>query len=412
MQPKETELFDVNKIREDFPILKTLVRGNQLSYFDNAATTQKPQSVIDAITNYYSTENSNIHRGVHYLSEMATQKYENSRLKIKDYINALSACELVFTRGATESINLVAATYGRKNVKEGDEILISTMEHHSNIVPWQLLCQETGAKLKIIPITDSGEIIYEEFEKLLTEKTKIVSVVRTSNTLGTINPIEEIVKTAHNAGACVLVDCAQAMPHEKVDVQKLGCDFMVFSGHKIFGPTGIGVLYGKAELLEEMPPYQSGGDMIRSVTFEKTTFNDIPNKFEAGTPHIEGAIGLGAAIDYLRGIDFKGAIEHEQNLLAYATEKLNSIEGVKIIGNAKRKAAVVSFVMDNIHPHDIGTILDDDGIAIRTGHHCTQPLMLRYGVPATARASFAFYNTIEEIDRLAKSVEKVKKVLL
>lgn len=402
--------FDVEKVRADFPILKTMVNGKPLIYLDNAATAQKPFSVIDTVRDYYTSLNSNVHRGVHFLSEQATLAYEDSRLKVKEFINAMSACEIVFTRGTTEAINLVAYSFGKKYIKEGDEVIISAIEHHANIVPWQLMCEDRGAKLKVIPVNDEGELVIEELEKLITERTKLVSVVHISNSLGTINPVDEIVSIAHRHGVPVLVDGAQAVPHTRVDVQKMGCDFYVFSGHKLFGPTGIGILYGRAELLQEMPPYQSGGDMIRMVSFEKTIFNDIPNKFEAGTPNIAGSIGLGTAIDYLNHLDFEAAVAHESALLKYATERLSAIEGLRFIGTAKNKASVISFVLKDIHPHDIGTILDSDGVAIRTGHHCTQPVMQRYCVPATARASFAFYNTFAEVDALVESINKVIKV--
>lgn len=402
--------FDVERVRQDFPILQRLVNGKPLVYLDNAATTQKPYSVIDTVRDYYTMINSNVHRGVHYLSEQATLAYEDARLKIKEFLNAISACEIVFTRGATEAINLVAWTYGRTHIKEGDEVIISAMEHHANIVPWQLLCEEKKAKLRVIPITDDGELIMEEYDKLLNERTKFVSIVQISNSLGTVNPIREIIQKAHARNIPVLVDGAQGVAHVKVDVQELGCDFYVFSGHKLFGPTGIGILYGKAELLQDMPPYQTGGDMIRSVTFEKTIFNDIPNKFEAGTPNIAGAIGLGAAIDYMKYLKMDEVAKHEKELLKYATEKISEIDGVHLIGTAKNKASLISFVMDNVHPHDIGTILDSEGIAIRTGHHCCQPVMQRFCIPATARASFAFYNTKSEIDKLVYGIQKVIRV--
>ncbi|MGE5350500.1 MAG: SufS family cysteine desulfurase [Acidobacteriota bacterium] len=402
--------FDVERVRQDFPILHRLVNGKPLVYLDNAATTQKPYSVIDTVRDYYTMLNSNVHRGVHYLSEQSTLAYEDARLKIKEFLNAISACEIVFTRGATEAINLVAWTYGRTHIAEGDEIIISAMEHHANIVPWQLLCEEKKAKLRVIPITDEGELIMEEYDKLLNERTKFVSIVQISNSLGTVNPIREIIQKAHARNIPVLVDGAQGVAHVKVDVQELGCDFYVFSGHKLFGPTGIGILYGKAELLQDMPPYQTGGDMIRSVTFEKTIFNDIPNKFEAGTPNIAGAIGLGAAIDYMKYLKMDEVAKHEKELLNYATEKISEIDGVHLIGTAKNKASLISFVMDNVHPHDIGTILDSEGIAIRTGHHCCQPVMQRFCIPATARASFAFYNTKSEIDKLVYGIQKVIRV--
>lgn len=402
--------FDVERVRQDFPILQRLVNGKPLVYLDNAATTQKPYSVIDTVRDYYTMINSNVHRGVHYLSEQATLAYEDARLKIKEFLNAISACEIVFTRGATEAINLVAWTYGRTHIKEGDEVIISAMEHHANIVPWQLLCEEKKARLRVIPITDDGELIMEEYDKLLNERTKFVSIVQISNSLGTVNPIREIIQKAHARNIPVLVDGAQGVAHVKVDVQELGCDFYVFSGHKLFGPTGIGILYGKAELLQDMPPYQTGGDMIRSVTFEKTIFNDIPNKFEAGTPNIAGAIGLGAAIDYMKYLKMDEVAKHEKELLKYATEKISAVDGVHLIGTAKNKASLISFVMDNVHPHDIGTILDSEGIAIRTGHHCCQPVMQRFCIPATARASFAFYNTKSEIDKLVYGIQKVIRV--
>jgi cysteine desulfurase/selenocysteine lyase len=408
---KTERIFDVTALREDFPILQNKIGNKPLVYFDNAATTQKPYSVIEAEKNYYLNFNSNIHRGVHYLSEQATLAYENARLKIKEFVNALSACEIVFTRGATESINLVASSYGRTNIKEGDEIIISAMEHHANIVPWQMLCEEKKAVLRIIPMNNDGELILHEFQKLLNERTKFISIVQISNSLGTVNPVREIIEMAHQQKIPVLVDGSQAVPHIKIDVQQLDCDFYAFSGHKLFGPTGVGVLYGKAELLNSMPPYQTGGDMIRSVTFEKTIFNDIPNKFEAGTPNIAGNIAFGYAIDYLNKLDYKAIGRHENNLIDYGTKRLLEIEGLKIIGTAKEKAAVISFILENIHPHDIGTILDSEGIAIRTGHHCTQPVMQRFGIPATARASFAFYNTTDEIDRLIEAINKVIRVL-
>ncbi|MCX8054557.1 MAG: cysteine desulfurase [Ignavibacteria bacterium] len=398
------------EIRQDFPVLNRLVYGKPLVYLDNAATTQKPKCVISAISDYYLNYNSNIHRGVHRLSQEATDEYEKSRKFIKEFINANTASEIIFTRGTTEGINLVAHSFVRPRLKEGDEILITHMEHHSNIVPWQIVCEETGAQLRVVPINDAGELIFEEYEKMLTDKVKFVSVVYVSNSLGTINPIEEIIKKAHSKGIPVLVDAAQSIQHIKIDVRKLGCDFLVFSGHKIYGPTGIGVLYGKQIYLEKMSPYQGGGDMIKSVSFERTIYNDLPYKFEAGTPNIEGAIGLGKAIEYVSQIGFDFIIEHETQLLKYAQDKLSEIDGLKIIGNAARKASVVSFVLDNVHPHDVGTMLDVDGIAVRTGHHCTEPIMRRFEVPATTRASFAFYNTKQEIDVLAQSIQKVIKM--
>lgn len=403
-------VFNVEEVRKDFPILSKKVYGKPLVYLDNAATSQKPQSVIDAIDRYYTELNSNIHRGVHFLSQAATNEYENARVKIKNFINAASYKEIIFVRGATEGVNLVANSYGRKNIKEGDEIIISTMEHHSNIVPWQMLCEEKNAKLRVIPINDDGEIIIDEFKKLINEKTKFISVVHISNSLGTVNPVKEIIEIAHLHNIPILIDGAQAIHHVKVDVQELDCDFYVFSGHKIYGPTGIGILYGKEKLLEEMPPFMGGGDMIASVTFEKTTYNELPHKFEAGTPNIEGTIGLGAAIDYFSSIGIDKISAYEKELLEYATEKLKTINGLTIIGNAKNKSGVLSFVLDGVHPHDIGTILDYEGVAVRTGHHCTQPVMKRYNIPATARASFAFYNTKEEIDILEKAIYKVIEV--
>jgi cysteine desulfurase/selenocysteine lyase len=402
--------FDVARIREDFPILKEKIRGKDLVYLDNAATSQKPLSVIEAESRYYRTENSNIHRGVHRLSEQATADYEAAREKIRAFIGAAETSEVILVRGATEGINLVAATYGLKQLREGDEILISAMEHHSNIVPWQLLCGATGAKLKVIPMSDAGELQMAEFEKLLGPKTKILAITHVSNALGTINPIESMIARAHAAGAVVLVDGAQAAPHLSIDVTGLDCDFYVLSAHKIYGPTGVGVLYGKKKLLEAMPPYQGGGDMIASVSFEKTTYNVLPYKFEAGTPNIAGVIAFGAAIDYLSAIGLKQVSAYEDELLAYGTEKLSTIAGVRLIGTAKKKASVLSFVIEGIHPHDIGTILDQDGIAVRTGHHCAQPVMDRFGIPATARASLAFYNTRAELDALARGILRVKEI--
>ena len=402
--------LNVARIREDFPILAQRVHGKPLVYLDNAATSQKPQAVIDSLARYYSSQNANIHRGVHTLSELATYEYEKARGKIKLFLNASDSREIIFVRGATEGINLVAQSYGRKFIKAGDEIIISAMEHHSNIVPWQMLCEQVGAVLRVIPINDDGELLMDEYDKLLNSKTKFVSIVYLSNSLGTINPVKDIIKRAHKRGIPVLVDGAQSTSHLSVDVQDLDCDFYVFSGHKVFGPTGIGVLYGKTALLESMPPYQGGGDMISSVTFEKTTYNALPYKFEAGTPNIAGVIALGVAIDYVRTIGLDAIAAHERELVNYATEKLSAIDGIRIIGTAKEKSSVVSFVMENIHAHDIGTIVDREGIAIRTGHHCTQPVMKRFGIPATARASFAFYNTRHEIDALVKALVKVKEI--
>ena len=402
--------FDVERIREDFPILQTRVHGNPLVYLDNAATSQKPQAVIDAISDYYSGENANIHRGVHYLSELATRKYEETREKVKDLINAKSTREIIFVRGTTEAVNLVSSTYGRENIKAEDEIIISNMEHHSNIVPWQLLCESTDAKLKVIPINDDGEIIFDEYQKLMNDKTKLVAVVHTSNSLGTINPVKRIIEVAHSHNVPVLLDGAQAVPHQKIDVQELDCDFFAFSSHKFFGPTGVGVLFAKEDLLEKMPPYEGGGEMITSVTFEKTTYNELPHKFEAGTPNIAGVVALGAAIDYVNEVGYENIHEHEDELLKYATEALSSIKSLRIIGTAAKKASVISFTLDNIHPHDMGTILDRQGIAVRTGHHCTQPVMERFNVPATTRASFAFYNTKEEVDRLVEGIHHLLKL--
>jgi len=402
--------FDVQKVRHDFPILRQRVRGRTLVYLDNAATSQKPQVVIDAIGRYYERDNANIHRGVHFLSEHATEEFEAARRTVQGFLNAADASEIIFVRGATEAINLVAQTYGRTNVHAGDEVLITAMEHHSNIVPWQILCEEKGARLRVAPISDSGEVLLEDFANLLGPRTKIVAVTHVSNALGTITPVQRIIEMAHRGNVPVLVDGAQAVPHLEVDVRALDCDFYVFSGHKVYGPTGIGALYGKSALLDAMPPYQGGGDMISSVTFEKTIYNKLPYKFEAGTPHVAGAIGLGAAIEYVNGLgmDNIGAYEHE--LLAYATEAVSAIPGIRLIGTAKEKAGVLSFLLDSIHPHDIGTILDQEGIAIRTGHHCAQPVMQRFGIAATARASFALYNTREEVDALVEGIQKVREV--
>ena len=402
--------FDVLRLREDFPILQLKVHGKPLVYLDNGATSQKPQAVIDALNRYYSLENSNIHRGVHCLSEQATTAYEAARGKIREFINAGLDKQIIFVRGTTEAINLVAQCYGRSFLKAGDEIIVSAMEHHSNIVPWQILCEQTGAKLRVIPINHDGELVMEEFRRLLNDRTKFVSITHVSNALGTIVPVKEIVALAHERGVPVMLDGAQAVPHLRVDVQDLGCDFYAFSGHKLFGPTGVGVLYGRAELLEKMPPYQGGGDMISLVTFEKTHYNVLPYKFEAGTPHIAGGIGLGAAIDYLLTLNWQQLAVHEHKLLSYATAALSSIDGLRIIGTAKEKAGVLSFVLDHVHAHDVGTILDQEGVAVRAGHHCAMPVMQRFGVPATTRASFAFYNTIEEIDVLVRAIHRVRKV--
>ncbi len=402
--------FDVESVRRDFPILAERVHGKPLIYLDNAATTQKPRSVIESISRFYESQNSNVHRGVHYLSQTATEAFEGSRRKIQRFLNARSSSEIIFVRGATEAINLVAQSYGRDRVGPGDEILISAMEHHSNIVPWQILCQQTGASLKVIPMNDDGELLLDEFDKLVGPKTRLLSVIYVSNSLGTVNLVSEMIELAHSRGVPVMLDAAQAMPHLSVDVQKLDVDFLALSGHKVFGPTGIGVLFGKADLLESMSPYQGGGDMISSVTFEKTTYNTLPYKFEAGTPNIAGAIGLGVAVDYVSEIGFDQIEAYEGELLSYATSALSEIPEVKIIGNAKEKASVVSFALEGIHPHDIGTILDQAGVAIRTGHHCAQPVMAFYGVPATARASLAFYNTAWEIDALVGAIHSVLKV--
>src|ERR671919_2685805 len=406
----EMSNWDVEKIRKDFPVLSTSVNGKPLVYLDNAASSQVPQIVIERGSQYLKYEHSNIHRGVHYLSMKATNAYEGAREKVKRFINARDVRECIFVRGATEGINLVMHGYGRKFIGEGDEIIISAMEHHANIVPWQMLCDEKGARLRVIPMNDAGELLLDEYDALLNERTKLLSVMHVSNALGTINPIKQMIAQAHKYGVPVLIDGAQAAPHMPVDVQDLDADFYVFSGHKMYAPTGSGIVYGKAALLEKMNPFQGGGDMIRSVTFEKTTFADLPNKFEAGTPAIASQIGLGAAIDYLNGIGREQAAVHEQLLLRYATERVSAIEGVRIIGTAKNKASVLSFVIDDIHPHDIGTILDQEGIAVRAGHHCAQPVMQRFNVPATARASFAFYNTKEEIDVLAGTIERVIEI--
>ena len=408
--PENKILIDIENIRKDFPILSTLVHGKPLVYLDNAATTQKPNAVLNMQNVYYKEQNANIHRGVHHLSETATFEYEKARGKIKNFINAADNKEIIFTAGTTAGINLVAHSFGKTFLKAGDEVIISAMEHHSNIVPWQMICEEQGAHLRIIPMNYEGELLLDEYKKLLTPKTKIVSVVYISNSLGTVNPVKQIIELAHRNGSKVLIDGAQAVAHTKVDVRELDCDFFVFSGHKIFGPTGVGVLYGKASLLEQMKPYQGGGDMILSVTFEKTTFNDLPYKFEAGTPNIAGVIGLGAAIDYINSIGLDAVEEYEQSLLEYGTGLLRAVKGLRLIGTAKAKAGILSFVLENAHPHDIGTILDRQGIAIRTGHHCTQPVMQRFGIPATARASISFYNTKAELDVLVSGIEKVKEI--
>jgi cysteine desulfurase/selenocysteine lyase len=391
--------YDVEQVRRDFPILHRTVRGKKLVYLDNAATTQKPQAVIDRIVRYYTEENSNVHRGVHYLSEVATAAYESARTTVKRFLNARDEKEIIFTRGTTEGINLVASSWGRTNVRAGDEIVISAIEHHSNIVPWQLLCDEVGAKLRIIPVNDEGELVIEEYARLLTPRTRIVAVGHASNALGTINPIKEMTAMAHDAGAIVIIDGAQGVPHINIDVQDLDCDFYAFSSHKVYGPTGIGALYGRG-----------GGDMILSVSFEKTTYNALPYKFEAGTPHIEGVVALAAALDYVAAIGIENIAAHEQELLAYATTRLQEVEGLRFIGTAREKACVISFTLEGVHPHDIGTILDQEGIAIRTGHHCAQPLMMRFNVPATGRASFGMYNTKAEADALVAGLHKVIEV--
>ena len=401
--------FDVQRIRQDFPILSRSIREQKLVYLDNAATTQKPQPVLDTLASYYATGNANIHRGVYLLSEEATAAYDLARVKVQGLLNARAAHEIIFTRNSTESINLVAQSYGRQNLGPGDEVLITHMEHHSNIVPWQLLCEQVGARLCVAPIDGRGTLQLDEFERLISPRTRLVAVVHLSNSLGTVNPVQEIARMAHARGVPVLIDGSQSIYHMPVDVQALDCDFYVFTGHKLYGPTGIGVLYGRESLLEQMPPYQGGGDMIRSVTFKKTTYAELPHKFEAGTPHIAGAIGLGAAVDYLLRVGLEGIGRHEADLLAYGTNALSEVKGLQLIGTAPKKASILSFVMDGAHPHDIGTIVDSDGVAIRTGHHCTQPVMDRFGVPATARASIAMYNTHEEIDALVKALERVRE---
>ena len=403
--------FDVQRVRAQFPILAQKVYNKPLVYLDSAATSQKPQAVLDEIDRYYREYNANVHRGIHQLSDTATAAFERTRVKAARFINASDARGIVFVRGTTEAVNLVAQSYGRTNLKPGDEVLISTMEHHSNIVPWQLVCEQTGTKLRVMKINDHGEIILDEAAKLLTSKTKIVSIGHISNALGTINPIKEIIDLAHERGARVMIDGAQAAPHLKIDVQDLDCDFYAFSGHKMFGPTGIGVMYGKPELLDAMPPYHGGGEMIKNVTFEKTTYNDLPYKFEAGTPHIEGVIGLGAAIDWMNELDWKAVDVHEHDLLEYGTQRLQEIPGLRMIGTAARKASILSFIIDKQHPYEVGQILDHEGIAIRTGHHCAQPVMERFGVPATCRASLALYNTREEIDALIDGLHKAARML-
>ncbi|HKQ63594.1 MAG TPA: cysteine desulfurase [Methylomirabilota bacterium] len=403
--------WDVERIRQDFPALHQQVHGKPLVYLDNAATTQKPQAVIDALTAYYTRDNANIHRGVHLLSERATDAYESARRRIQRHLNAASPREIVFVRQATEAINLVAASFGRTAVGTGDEIVISAIEHHANIVPWQMLCEEKGARLKVVPVDDRGDLIMDEYARLLGPRTRLVAITQVSNALGTITPIEDIVRLAHRENIPVLVDGAQAAPHQAVDVQALDCDFFVFSGHKTYGPTGIGVLYGKESRLERMPPYQGGGDMIKLVTFEKTIYNDLPYKFEAGTPHIAGAIGLATALDYMAGLGLDRIAAWEHELLEYGTELLQAVPGLRLIGTARRKAAVLSFVLDGVHPHDVGTILDHEGVAVRAGHHCAMPVMARFGVPATVRASLGLYNTPAELETLATAVRTAREII-
>ena len=402
--------FDVHRVREDFPILTQRMHGRPLVYLDNANTTQKPRAVLDAMQAFYEQYNANIHRATYLLSERATAAFEGARVALQRFVNAADSHEIVLTRGCTDGINLVAQSWGRTNLGPGDEVLLSWLEHHSNIVPWQLVCDQTGARLRVVPIDDRGELIMDEFDRLLSERTRIVAIGHVSNALGTVNPVQEIARKAHAAGAIVLVDGAQATAHMDVDVRAIGADFYAFSGHKMFGPTGTGVLYGRAGLLEQMPPYQGGGDMIASVSFEKTTYNVVPYKFEAGTPNIAGIIGLGAAVQYLQGLDRAAAREHEDELLAAATDRVRAIPGVRVVGEARQKSSVLSFVMEGIHPHDIGTVLDREGVAIRTGQHCAQPVMDRYGVAATARASFAFYNTLGEVDALADALGRAREL--
>ncbi len=403
--------INVESIRKDFPILQQEVNGRPLVYFDNAASSQKPLQVVQAIEDYYNNFHSNVHRGVHHLSQKATDAYEAARETVKDFINARSIKEVNFTKGTTEGINLVAHSFGRKFIQEGDEIVISTMEHHSNIVPWQMICEERGATLKVIPINEHGELLLDEFDQLLTEKTKLIALVYVSNSLGTINPVEYIIEKAHEIGAKVLLDAAQAAPHQKIDVQELDCDFLALSAHKMMGPTGMGILYGKETLLEQMLPYQGGGEMIKEVTFEKTTYNELPFKFEAGTPNIAGGIALKATIDYIHSIGWDFIEKQEADLLQYATEQISQISGIRIVGTAEKKAGVLSFLLGDHHPYDVGVILDQLGIAVRTGHHCCQPLMNRLGIEGTCRASFAFYNTTEEVDRLIEGIQRAQKML-
>lgn len=405
-----TKTWDAEAVRAEFPILKQRVHGKPLVYLDNAATSQKPQAVLDALKHFYTTDCSNIHRGVHLLSERATEAYEEAREKVRVFLNATETREIIFVRGATEAINLVSYTFGRQRVGPGDEILITAMEHHSNIVPWQILCEEKGAKLRVAPINDAGELEINDFQKMLSSRVKLVGAAHVSNALGTVNPVREIVRMSHARGIPVLLDGAQAAPHMKVDVRDLDCDFYAFSGHKVYGPMGIGVLYGKEKHLESMPPFHGGGDMISSVTFEKTTYNVLPYKFEAGTPNVAGVVGLGAALDYVKRLGHEQIEAHERELLEYGTERLAAIRGLRLVGTAAKKAGVLSFVLDGIHPHDVGTVLDQEGIAVRTGHHCAQPVMDRFGIPATTRASLALYNTREEIDALALGIARVKEI--
>ena len=402
--------IDVERVRQDFPLLHQRVRGKPLVYLDNAATSQKPQSVIDAVTRFYTSENANIHRGVHYLSERATDAYDQVREKVARFLNARSSREIIFTRGTTEGINLVAQSYGRPALKPGDDIVITAMEHHSNIVPWQLVCEQTGARLRAAPFNDAGELDVDAFERLLTDRTRLVSVVHVSNALGTVNPVKRLIALAHDRGIPVLLDGAQSAPHLGVDVQELDCDFFAFSGHKLFGPTGVGVLFGRESLLEQMPPYQGGGDMIATVTLERSTWAPLPAKFEAGTPMIAQVMGLGAALDYVMDLGFERISSWEHQLLSYATERVIGVEGLKLIGTAAHKASILGFTLKGVHPHDIGAILDDSGVAIRAGHHCAQPVMRHFGIPATARASFAFYNTRDEADILADALMQVRRM--
>jgi cysteine desulfurase / selenocysteine lyase len=402
--------LDVERIRADFPILKLKVNGRPLAYLDNAASSQMPQQVIDRLVRYQTAEHANIHRGVHYLSETATAAYEGARIKVQRFINAKEAREVIYTRGTTDSLNLVMHGYGRAFIGFGDEVIVSQLEHHSNIVPWQMLCEEKGAKLRVIPCNDAGELLLDEYSKLFNSHTRLVAITHVSNALGTINPVKDMIATAHERGVPVLIDGAQAIPHMRVDVQDLDCDFYAFSAHKMCGPTGIGILYGKAALLEKMKPFEGGGDMILSVTFEKTTYNVIPHKFEAGTPPIAAGIGLGATIDYLESVGMDRIAAHEHDLITYATEAFKELKDVRIVGTAREKAGVLSFTMKGVHPHDVGTILNEDGVAVRTGHHCAQPVMQRFGIPATARASFYLYNTMSEVDALVAGIHKVRKI--